>query len=348
MRLPHRIFAGRPRFAAALIVVVVAAVLLTAAAFLVSDEFTKEVLINLGATALGVFLTALVLEPLIERARRPEEIIYSAFPHQHYIAGVARARRAVRIMGAWPYVMDPPWRTGFLAACRTAVKRGVHLQILVLDPLSHAALQRRHDLDNQIDVSGIIADTLSVLKEFSNSLEAAVAERFEVRVYSSLPPARLYSYDQRALCSFFPLGSNLGTDVRHYETNVTSGLARFVDEQFQTVWQHTDTQSLSDYLHLMLRAASSDRDHLVQHVAIDGELYAASSELVDDLFRNSPQEQLIHARDALGNDRPSYSYQAVADLDPSAGRILAAFEMKYGSHSALLHGFQSVIRLLES
>ena len=342
----RRVLAGRSRFATALLIVLAAGVVLVVGSFKVENDSFRDLLLNLGATALGVFLTAIVLEPLIERARRPEETIHSAFPHQEYLSGIQHARRQVKIMGAWPYVMDPPWRESFLSSCSVALKHGVRIQILILDPLSHAAAQRRNDLDNQIDVAGIISDTLTSLDEFASTLDVVAARLFEPRVYSSLPPARLYSYDQRALCSFFPLGSNLGTDVRHYETNVTSGLARFVDEQFDTVWFHEDTRALADYMHARITVGESGREHVAQHVLIGRDLYVASAELMDDFFRNSSRNDAVRMV-GLQVFSGEILLDVVSDRDPMVELISQAFATKYGGGNVLATGFHAVIRLHE-
>lgn len=229
LRRVRRLLADRPRLLAGLV-----GLLVVGAAFVVASVFApagvlRDLLINLGATAVGVVLTAVVLEPLIEVARRPEERILAAFPHQEFVSGVAGARRRVRIMSAWPYVMDLPWRDTFLAALRECIRHGTHVQILVLDPLSPAAEQRRNDLRGRVDVAGVIAETLVALQQFGQTLGPGAGDRFGVRVYSVLPPARLYLFDQRALCSFFSSGNDVGTDTRHYDTSVLSGLARFVE-----------------------------------------------------------------------------------------------------------------------
>ena len=346
----RRLVADRTKYTVALVVVLGSAIVFIVLAVLVRQGIAQDLMVNVGSTALGVFLTAIVLEPLVEQARRPEETIHHGFPHEEFIAGVARASQRIRIMGAWPYVMDHPWRESFLGACRRALARGVPVHVLVLDPLSYAAEQRRHDLDNQIDVSSIISETLSALQRFRNSLAADLAGLLEIRVYSSLPPARLYAWDQRAMCSFFPMGSNVGTDVRHYETNVTSGLARFVCEQFDTVWRDVETRDLEEYLYLPLSVQPGSteqaaRRHVVQHVTHEGEVFAASVDLVVDLLRTEQktEEPTFLVADAW---QTRHRFEIVASDDPLGSQVSTAFQKKYGSASATRSGLDVMVRLL--
>lgn len=348
LRRVRRLVADRPRLVAGLV-----GLLVVGAAFVVASVFApqgvlRDLLINLGATAVGVVLTAVVLEPLIEVARRPEERILSAFPHQEFISGIAGARRRVRIMSAWPYVMDLPWRDAFLAALREAVRHGTHVQLLVLDPLSPAAEQRRNDLRGTVDVAGVIAETLVALKEFTQTLPPNLGDRFGVRIYSVLPPARLYLFDQRALCSFFSSGNDVGTDARHYDTTVMSGLARFVDEQFDTVWDHPATRTLDRYWLLPVSSEVTRKAAVqAQYVEVEGTVYIASRRLVDLLFRSSATPSVVRLHVTMPDGSTSvHPVDITLRGEDEVALVREAFARKYGSQSELLGGFGAVLKLL--
>ncbi|MGH3962052.1 MAG: hypothetical protein ACRDRY_02175 [Pseudonocardiaceae bacterium] len=328
-------------------VLLVGVILILVSAF--TTTLARDVLINLGASVIGVFLTAIVLEPLIERGRRPEEIIYPEFPHQNYITGLDRCSECVRIMGAWPYVMEDRWRGDFLAALAGALRRGVAVQMLVLDPTSKAAEQRSLDLDNHVEVSSVISNVLQSLAKFGASLPESSNANLEIRVYSALPPARMYRWDNRALSSFFPKGSGLGTEVRHYETNVTSSLGRFVDEQFDVVWYDADTQDLAEYLSLTVTLLITGESYGIPYVVLDGTIFAVAVDLTDNIFRNSITDTVVKLETRPGSSNATLGdhliIRSVPDQDAQVAMIQMRFRRKYGVANALSEGFRAVVGL---
>ena len=95
--------------------------------------------------------------------------------------------------------MDHPWRARFLDGLRAAAERGVRIQILVLDPDSKAAEQRSRDLDNQFNVARVISEVLQEFWRLRAGLIDRATGQLEIRVYSLLPPARMYRWDARAM-----------------------------------------------------------------------------------------------------------------------------------------------------
>lgn len=346
----NRAFRRRPGYYTGLAGISLLGALIIGVAALMED-LPRDVMINIGASVLGVVLTAIVLEPLIERARRPEEVIHAEFPYQSYIAGVDDASQRIRIMSVWPYVMDYPWRGQFLTALEGALGRGVSVQILVLDPLSKAAEQRAVDLDNKVEVSSVISDVLQAFNRFQvSALESIPPSALDIRIYSSQPPARLYRWDNRALSSFFPMGSGVGTDVRHYETNVTSGLGRFVDEQFELIWQDSQTEYLNNYLFLSVTLTVTSITYTAQYVLVGEELFAATFELADHVFRNLITDLTVHLRVLPAKLREAairnFEMRVVSDDDDVVAAVSACFERKYGTASALQSAFRAVFRLV--
>jgi len=347
MRRIRRLFRGRHLFAAVLTLLVATGILLVGGALVLPQGVLRDVLVNLGATALGVVLTAIVLEPLVERARQPEERIHGSFPHRQFIDGVGRASRRVNIMGAWPYVMDSPWRASFLSALSAALKRGARVRILILDPTSSAAAQRQADLDGAVDVSEVIGDTIRALEEFHSTLAGAAQRSLEVRIYSTLPPARLYCWDQRAICSFFPGGNDSGADVRHYEMNVLSGLARFVGLEFNALWSHPDTQTLRRHRGVRVRLHNSDVEYEVPYATVDAHTYVASVDLTDGILRHSVDGIPPSVSVCLDGDvREEREVVAIPDDHHSVEAVRKAFLRKYGEPDQLAEGTRGVLRIL--
>jgi len=343
----HRTWRRR-KLLSVLAVTVLVSIGLLRAAFLPVSEGMADILVNLGASLLGVVATVMVLEPLIERSRTPEEIIHSEFPHQLFLDGVAAGNRVVRIMGAWPYVMDHPWRPRFLAELRAAVDRGVTVQILVLDPESKAAEQRARDLDNQFDVALVISDVLQTFWTFAGGLPERLAANLAVRVYSALPPARMYRWDGRAVSSFFPLGNWVGSDIKHYETNMNSRLAQFVDEQFELIWRHPDTVPLTDYATVALDIATPEADFLsrrAQYVVHDGHVHIAAREIAAELYRMRVVDPQVRLDWDAVSAAPPPGPVSLLTVEPGLLPTLRArFHRKYGTASEL-EGAESALRV---
>ncbi|MBM2616580.1 hypothetical protein JIG36_13530 [Actinoplanes sp. LDG1-06] len=288
----------------------------------------QDVLINLGSSVLGVFLVAVVLEPIIKFGRRYEEQIHGGFPHRRFLDGVAGCSQRVRIMGAWPYVMETQWRAEFLDALLAAIRRNAQVEILILDPTSPAAMQRRTDMRDSTEISRLVTEILAALDAFRARVPREKQTRLHVRIYNTLPPARLYRWDNRALSSFFPAGDRWGSDVRHYETNVTSGLGHFVDDQFSLIWNDKRSRDLTTYLRLPLRIQATGRTFHARYVILDDGLYAIAPELTDSLMRNASTDWRVCVEDTPDRD---YTAQGVPDDDDEAWEsILEFYTLKYG------------------
>jgi hypothetical protein len=343
-RLFRRTLRSRPRFYGALVTILGVGTALTAAGAFTTGAW-RDVLINVGASVITVFLTALALEPLVEQGRRPEEVIHPDFPHQRFLDGMEGSTHRVRIMGAWPYVMDQQWRPLFLATLSRTLDRGVVVEILVMDPTSKAAEQRDVDLHHEVQVSAVISDVIADLSRYQRGLPESSAARLGVRVFDSLPPARLYRWDNRAISSFFPMGTGLGTEVRHYETNVTSSLGRFVDEQFDLAWRDRDTRDLQDFLTVSMTLVATGRRYRARYVIAEGQVYVASLQLTDSLFRNALHGTEVRIDLPRPDDGTRYTVETVPDGDPAAETIEELMRRKYTAE-ARRDGMQGVLRLL--
>lgn len=325
----------RRRFLAVLAVAMVLSVGTTAASFLpIADQY-RQVLVNVGASFIGVIATVLILEPLIESSRKPEEVIHTEFPYALFVEGVAVSMRQIRIMGAWPYTMDHPWRRPFLSALGAAAERGVRIQLLVLDPSSKAAEQRSRDLDS-FDVASVITDVLISLMNLVDSLTPAAGGRVEVRVYSSLPPARMYRWDGQAISSFFPMGNWVGSDIKHYETNMNSRLAQFVDEQFELLWRDVDTIPISRYFYLRVDVALTETEsavHTLEYVTVAGDIYVAGYQL-NETIRRLPQAgvHVGHIREGI---LESSTLSPLSQAEADDLHMSELFFRKYGSGTPL-------------
>lgn len=301
----------------------------------------RDLLANLGASFLGVIATVVVLDPLIKGSRTPEEAIHSEFPYELFLTGLRRSARLVRILGAWPYVMDHPWRARFLPALKDAVQRGVRVQILLLDPGSKAAEQRARDLARDFDVSAVIGEVLREFWSLTKALPEWAANYLEVRVYSLLPPARMYRWDSRAISSFFPMGNWEGSDIKHYETNMTSRLAQFVDDQFQLIWHDADTISLASYFKVNLDIAVPGLEFIsrtAKYVVYQDEVYVAGRGIVEELYRLRAIDPQVRLRQVPPGARLAGDRLILVPADRNVSNHLQLlFHRKYGLANPLLN-----------
>jgi hypothetical protein len=345
----RRIWRNRKYVASLLAVVVVSATLLVSAYIGPLTRFA-DLTLNLGASFLGGVVTVLAIEPIIRRGSRPDEVIHDGFPYEQFLRGVERASYKVRILGAWPYVMDYPWRSRFLAAAQKAARSRVRIEILVLDPASKAALQRADDLGGKFDVVGVIGETLRALDLLATRLPAAASEYVDTRIYTSLPPARMYRFDARAISSFFPMGNALGTDVKHYETSATSRLAQFVDDQFELLWNDDSTRTLDEYLRLTVHL--TDHNALLagfatNYVLHDGAVLLEAPALTEHLAGAARAAVSVPAAARL--PLPAAVLYELVEVDWSqvpTGPVLTEFEAKYGPANRLSTDHAHVYHLL--
>jgi len=352
VRLLRRLWKHR-RYVASLVAVVLVSAALLVGAYTGPLVRFSDLLVNLGASFLGGVVTVLAIEPIIRRGTRPDEIIHESFPFDQFLRGVERASYKVRILGAWPYVMDDPWRRRFLAAVEKAARGRVRVEILVLDPASKAAQQRADDLGGKFDVVSVIGDTLRSLDLLVGGLPSAAGEYVDVRIYASLPPARMYRYDARAISSFFPMGNALGTDVKHYETSATSRLAQFVDDQFELLWNHDDTRTLEEFLRITLHL--TDQNAVVgtfsaNFVVHENSILLETRQLADHVASAGVARAVVNipgsGRLPVTSHAVLYELEEVDWEQTPSGAVLRAFEHKYGPANRLAGDHSLVYRLV--
>ncbi|OHV46676.1 hypothetical protein CC117_00055 [Parafrankia colletiae] len=315
------------------------------------ETFSGNLLMNLGATVVGAVVTAMVLQPLIERAQTPEVIVHLTFPQSRFLDAMSGTASRIKIMGAWPYSMEPAHRRAFLEVLHRAADARVPVQILVLDPSSDAARQRTSDMGGAEDASATIFDVLIAFRRWSESLSANASRAFELKVFSALPPARLYLAGNKAICSFFGDSDNRdGSNVRHYETSVLGGLGFYVNDAFDRLWDSPETITLTEHwhipLHVVWRQDTSldiESDRRVGYAVAGGGLFLSDQQLLFDLGQAAgavPRSGLVQVPVRLGHRVVGFDWDGQSPLrlaafdrarDPRAEAVTAAMNAKYGS-----------------
>jgi hypothetical protein len=300
-------------------------------------------------------LTVLVLQPIIENGQVPEVIVHTVFPNNEFHASIRSAQRRVRLMGAWPYGMELPYRAELLSMLHNRLMRGTYVQVLILHPMGDSARQRTADMrilgQEEPSAAEIISEILIAFRGFLDQLPEEAGRLFEVRIFNGLPPARLYLSDDQAFCSFFGESDNRdGSNVRHYETSIISGLGYYVNEAFNRLWTSRDLVTLDDYWRLRVRISwPSDReptadDRLVNYVVTGGGLILINQALFYDVGRDTLAVQL--SQKVLG-----FSWDGTSGLrvmafdrarDSRAAEVIASANLKYSAEDNIPRSFLEV------
>jgi hypothetical protein len=254
-------------------------VALLVAAYATAD-FTRDVLVNLGASVVMVGLTFVVFDPIFEDMRRNAVQEHRDLNHDQLVADIAAATGAVDVLETWTGLLEDRHRDRFLAGLGAALDRGVQFRMLLLDPDSQAAAQRADEL--HLPVPQLIMDNLRHLSALRDRLEPRLAALLHVRIYDASPSIQLYHWDDMALISFFPVGVR-AYDAPQLEAYMDSPLGQFVNGRFEELWDSPTSVPLDDFMALPLtiklgREGLSSSD--VHYVRIGEQCYVYSLHLL--------------------------------------------------------------------
>ncbi|CUU59798.1 hypothetical protein Ga0074812_1323 [Parafrankia irregularis] len=350
---PHfsSILCRRIRYAATIFFLAAASLVIFLLVAQSAETFRGDLLMNLGATIFGAVATASILEPLIDRSRKPEVVVHRTFPHELFLDAAAGAIGRIRIMGAWPYGMELPYRGRYLAVLQQAMASGVPVQILILDPASSAAQQRTSDMRDG-DASETIHEVLLAFKAWVDTLSGRTANHLEIKIFSALPPARLYLAGRKVVCSFFgDSDSRDGSNVRHYETSTLGGLGLYVNEAFDQLWSSEEALTLEEYWQLDMEVRFPadggpvpDRHRVVGYVAAAGGLFVSDQQLLHDIGHHEIPVRLrrrIEGFDWDGNER--LRLRAFdRSRDPRSDVVISTANSKYGDENNVRRSFVEV------
>lgn len=140
-----------------------------------------------------------------------------------------RTNERIRILQTWFPTADP-----FPPAFIRAVKRGVFVDILLLDPASEVAKQRLRDFhrSEQSPLPNLSVETIySVLDR-----NRCPTDKVTIRYYRNVPPFSMYAADDRMLMGFYWLyaGSTAGPNIEiRSESSIFSV---YINRTFQHIW----------------------------------------------------------------------------------------------------------------
>jgi hypothetical protein len=303
--------------------------------------YGQEIMVNVGASLLMVALSFVVFDPIFESMRRNAVEEHRTLNHDQLVENITTAMVEVDILETWTGLLEERHRERFLDGLSSALRHGVELRVLLLDPESSAAEQRAEEL-HHTQVPLLIMDNLRHLHQLRRSLDPLVARQLQVRVYDASPSIQLYRWDDKAFISFFPVGVR-AYDARQIEAFMSSPLGEFVAGRFEELWNESTTRRLEDFMTLGLTVRLGSDDLASSHahfVRLEGDCFVDGSALLDHLTDHGARQLSL----TVDGVRESVFDLARLDQQDPARRatVIALFDAKYGTD----HGRRVILRLV--
>ena len=173
--------------------------------------------------------------------------VHESLAEDMFIARLEAAERDATILQTWI-----PNLQRLEKALEDAIKRDVHVRVLLLQPTSLVvglrteALRLVQDPARSPDVKANVELCLSILTSiFKNT--GADRERLQVRVYNSLPSIAVYRADEHYFVSSF-LHGQLAIDSPQIEISGNdTAMARSVQRELDTLWRIGYDVDLNDW-----------------------------------------------------------------------------------------------------
>ncbi len=324
----------RVRRLVAVVVLLLASALLLAWARW-SSGFTRDVLINIGASVVIVALSYAIFDPLFQELHRSRVEEHANFDPEDFSRQVSIATDLVAMMDTGNHLLEGGNRGKFLTALRQAMRNGSKVRILLLDPDSAAASQRSEEI-RPVDVRRVIVDNLRHLNDFAGTLAERDRSRLQVRIYDASPSIQMFRWDDRALISFFPIGVRASASP-HLEVQLNSPLGEFVQGRFDDLWRHPSTRELTEYVAVPITVYLAGTPLLscaVHFVRLGEACVIDGTPMVDQLTDHGTASlDIVTGQDVQLDGYSGTAFRLVrVDLDtvPDRATALALFDQKYG------------------
>ncbi|BCY07206.1 hypothetical protein [Actinoplanes sp. L3-i22] len=295
--------------------------------------YARDLLVNLGTSVLVVALTYAIFDPMFQELRNARVSEQPFFDDVRFSRNVEYAATVVRIMDTGNHILEGRQRDRFLEALRVAAERGVQIQILLLDPDAKATEQRAEEI-TPVDVRGVIVENLRYLYRCKSGMTPLHADNLVVKTYDALPALQLHQWDDRALISFYPVGTRASASP-HLEINVSSSLGQFAERRFHELWHNEITTTLDQWWMTELsfcRDGTRVASREVRYAEHRGDVFIDGAHIADLLIDFGREH--ITAEDNPGR-RPcdEECAYAMTRLPAAAGlyeEVIAEFNHKYG------------------
>jgi hypothetical protein len=203
------------------------------------ESYQRDLAVNFGAGLILTVLTYTLLNRLIHSVVESRTRELARFDTTYFLEAVNNCRNRVMILETWIGMMGGSAQVpGFFEAILHGLRRGVEVELYLLDPDSDAAKQRSIELNHRVKVPHEIMACLLNLQIFANRWEGArFLGRLRVYIGHQHPQIQVYRWDKRALITFYTREYRaydrpqietdlLGTPWGHFRCRTTRGPAQ--------------------------------------------------------------------------------------------------------------------------
>ncbi|HEV3171768.1 MAG TPA: hypothetical protein VGZ32_15560 [Actinocrinis sp.] len=320
---------------------------LLAAAILLSLPFTRrELFLTVAGEFIATSIMAILVGPVFKKAVESFTALrahveatageYSSFPDVGtYFTKLAAARSHICILDTFSFLIEPAHAAEFRAAVTRALRKNVHVRILLVAPDSEAAAARRKTLSE--GEAGVptevfdenLASNLSTLSQMLADRTRDAAGRLEVKLYKVDPAVTYHRIDETALISFYPVGARAERSPQ-LEATVASPFGSMVDRRFEEIWHDLESMPLLDYYTCTVHVRTNGQAQSFRQIGfvrIDQDRFLATRDfdLVSAVF-NSREASVTWTDDGSELD---YRVEHI-DEGPARAQVHRAAVEKYG------------------
>jgi hypothetical protein len=128
-----------------------------------TDGFTSygDITLDFGVEILSLVMTYVFFDSILKRVERNRIKEYPELDFPKFIQSIDSAQRTVRILNTWTdFITRHAYQEDFIKAITRAMKRGVVIEFLLLDPRSHAVAMRQKELGTEHNVEQNIRENI--------------------------------------------------------------------------------------------------------------------------------------------------------------------------------------------
>ncbi len=164
--------------------------------------------------------------------------LHSELPEKSFFSKLKKSKEQIKIFQTWIPGMKP-----LPSALIEAAKRGVDVQILLIQPQSEFAKQRTIDMRWSPTKPFEAFDNLLWIIQKHNLQDV---ENFQVKFYNCLPPFLLYSIDDWMLLGIYwhPNGATTGLTLELGKTPESNDI--LVHKTFNAIWDSNTTITIDE------------------------------------------------------------------------------------------------------
>lgn len=203
------------------------------------ENFFVNVLFNFGCGLLLATFSYCIFQRFLEELRRTEGERVDKFEYIPWSEKASNARKRINIfitfMSPFTQIGIKEEKDNLIRALKNASKGTAKVRILILEPLTPAAVQRNMEVPD-INVHDAILETLKVIQtEIIEKLEKSQVS-FEVHISNRLPPFSLFCFDDNVSLGFYPRNKTV-KEAEKFTIARESKFIEFINMTFEKYWE---------------------------------------------------------------------------------------------------------------